>query len=155
LLGAFAAGVYYIGTDVDPETVAGNKALAERLGFDASEVHEAPAEIFDPGLIDLVFTSPPYFNRELYLGERQSWKSYPTFEGWEESFLLPVIQRAFERLPIGGHLVLNVADVRHGRRTYPVVDSVLRIADRVGFQPQDRLWMSIERAREPLLVFSK
>lgn len=153
----------YIGTDVEPETVDGNNRLAARLGCaDKCVVHEHRAEAFDPGPVDLVFTSPPYFDREQYsTSDAQSWVRHGgSLESWVDGFLRPVICTAHARLPVGGALVLNVADVRHGRKKYPLVDRTVAAAIGEGFVQEASLWMPLarinrtaEEAREPILVF--
>lgn len=162
LLGAFVAGVRYVATDVEPETVEGNRALAERLGCSRpSEVHKCPAERFDPGPVDLVFTSPPYFDREQYSDRGdQSWVSHGSdFDAWVEGFLRPVIATAYKRAPT---LVLNVADIRRGSETIPLVARTIQTALEEGFSFRGRVWMPLarlnrspEKAREPMLVFDR
>ena len=165
LLGAFLAGVRYVGTDVEPETVLGNQRLSERLGaIDRARVHLHPAETFDPGPVDLVFTSPPYFDREQYsTRDDQSWVRHgESLDGWVEGFLRPVIRMAYTRLSHGRALVLNVADIRHGRILYPLVECTVRTALEEGFEQEAALWMPLARinrtadkAREPMLVFRR
>jgi hypothetical protein len=155
----------YVGTDVEPETVDGNNRLAARLGCaDRCAVHEHRAEEFDPGPVDLVFTSPPYFDREQYsTSDAQSWVRHGgSLDAWVEGFLRPVVRTAHARLSVGGALVLNVADVRHGRRRYPLVDRTVTIALGEGFVREASLWMPLarinrtaEEAREPVLVFRR
>lgn len=164
LMGACVAGVRYIGTDVEPETVEGNCRLAERLGYTAYDEILSPAERFDPGDVDLVFTSPPYFDREQYSNRGdQSWVSHGSdFEGWLEGFLRPVIATAFRRLASGRWMVLNVADIRKGRKVVPLVDRVTQVALEEGFRLHGVVWMPLarlnrapEKAREPMLVFQR
>lgn len=107
LLGALAAGVSkYIGTDIEESIVQGNRQLADSLGVsDWCRVVQHRAETFDPGEpLDLVFTSPPYFNLETY-GDTPE---YGTPQGWAQDFLRPVMRRAADRLKSGGYLVLNL-----------------------------------------------
>jgi len=159
LLGAHVAGVRYVATDVEPETVAGNQALADRLAFKSAEIHECPAEQFDPGFVDLVFTSPPYFDREQYSDRgSQSWVAHGSgFDGWVEGFLRPVFATAYRRAPV---MVINVADIRSGGRLIPLVDRTIQTALEEGYTFRERVWMPLarlnrspEKAREPLLVF--
>lgn len=165
LLGAHVAGVRYVGCDVDEATVSGVRALGERLGADARVV-QASAEEFDPGAVGLVFTSPPYFDRERYSeAGAQSWRRYGSdVESWVGGFLCPVLTTAARSLPPGGPLVLNVADVRSGsgRRPVPLIELTERVAGECGFSLLERLWMPLARlnrtpeaAREPVLVFSR
>jgi len=158
LVGALAAGVSYVGTDVDPETVKGNRELADVLGGDA-EVHCCPAEGFDPPEVGLVFTSPPYFQRELYAEGEQSWK-YSEFDSWVEGFLRPVVERGVGALLPGGHFVLNVADVRIGRKKIPLVERTGEVLSRADLVEVERLRMPLsvlnrENPYEPVLVFRK
>jgi len=162
LMGAAAAGVRYVGTDVEPETVEGNLKLAEALGYDA-QVVQHPAQIFDVPQVDMVFTSPPYFNVEHYgESEDQSFRQFTGFDAWSEGFMRPVIERAFEALPSEGVLALNVADVRERKKVYPIPDRVVGLAKKVGFKHETTLGMPLarlnrakERTTEPVLIFRK
>jgi hypothetical protein len=64
------------------------------------------------GKVDLVFTSPPYFDAENYeaANKRQSANAFKTYEEWREGFYIPFIRGAFELLKVGGYFILNVAD---------------------------------------------
>lgn len=153
LLGAVAAGVRYVGTDVDEETVQGNLELARFLDRQV-DVQCCPAEQFDPPRVDLVFTSPPYFDQERYSGRaEQSWKQYGTFETWLEGFLRLVIRKAFRVSP---KLVLNVADVRKN----PLVESTKRLAQEEGWEFIEELRMPLPKLNrvdpcESILVFER
>lgn len=158
MLGALAAGVRYIGTDVEPETVEGNKLLANLVGMHA-EIHLCPAEDFDPPFVDLVFTSPPYFNRELYShGVSQSWVKYSEFDLWIEGFLRVLIRKAKHSLNPNGHLVLNVADIKDRGVAVPMVERTIEVAVQEGFTLLERLKMPLPKLNrvdphEPILVF--
>jgi len=158
LLGAVAAGVKYVGTDVEADTVEGNRRLASLLGIPA-DLYLCQAEDFDPPPVDLVFTSPPYFNRELYSHSAyQSWVKHPGFDSWVDGFLRQVVKKAFKALRGGGFLVLNVADVREHKQILPLVDRTIEVAEQEGFTLVDRLKMPLPKLNrtnphEPILVF--
>jgi transposase len=161
LLGAAAAGVRYLGTDVDSLTVEGNRRLAETVGVDA-DVRLTPAETFDPPKVDLVFTSPPYFNREKYsLDDAQSWRKYgKTLDAWVTGFLRPVIERAWTSLSKGNYLILNIADLKEGSKVIPLVERTIESACAVGFLHAETLRMPLGAIKrkaptEPVLVFRK
>lgn len=160
LLGAHAAGVRYIGTDVEPRAVDGNLRLASALGFE-TRVECVPAETFEPPAVDLVFTSPPYFDRERYShGAEQSWRRYRNLDGWIAGFMRPVVKRAHGALRGRGHLVLNVADLNERGTVLPIVALTIQAALDAGFVHVETLQMplaSINRvsAKEPVLVFQK
>jgi tRNA1(Val) A37 N6-methylase TrmN6 len=65
------------------------------------------------GKTDLVITSPPYFDAELYNSENenQSANSYKTYPEWRERFYRKLVQGAFDLLKPGGTFVLNIANV--------------------------------------------
>jgi DNA modification methylase len=64
--------------------------------------------------VDLVFSSPPYFNVERYCPENtQSFQRYRTYPAWKANFLQPVLAASHRILRRGGHLVVNVADTAH------------------------------------------
>lgn len=156
LLGAHAAGVHYIGTDVDPETIEGNRTLAKAIGSDAV-LHLCPAEDFTPPKVNLVFTSPPYFDRERYSQEEgQSWKKYESVEAWMEGFLRPIIARAHKALRSNTCLVLNIADLAE----MPLVERTIVVAIAAGFLHAETLKMPLSAINrtapmEPVLVFRK
>ena len=162
LLGAISAGVSaYIGTDVEPSSVGGSQLIAQQLEVaDRCRLVQCRAEDFDPGVkLDLVFTSPPYFDLESY-GQAASEMSrkYGSPEGWVRDFLRPVMRRAAERLKSGGHLILNLsARPVHGIR----LDSEASIEAKVlGLTALPTVWMPVRTFKgtmkgEPILAWRK
>lgn len=162
-MGAAAAGVHYLGTDVEPETVAGNLRLAEALGYPAQVVLH-PAETFEvPHPVDMVFTSPPYFDVEHYGGSQdQSYKNHTDFDSWCEGFLKPVIATAHKSLKPGGVLALNVANIKIRKGVLPLVARTRELGLAQGFVEEATVYMPIsslnrtpEQAREPVLIFRR
>jgi tRNA1(Val) A37 N6-methylase TrmN6 len=73
----------------------------------------------------LIFTSPPYFDREKYSEEStQSFLRYNTYSRWRDHFLAVVIGESARVLKAGGFLVLNVADLENA----PVATDAREIA---------------------------
>jgi hypothetical protein len=58
------------------------------------------------GKFDLVFTSPPFFTKELY-EHMTDWKS---IEDFMEEFLKPLFKKSFKHLDSGGHMVFYIED---------------------------------------------
>ena len=74
--------------------------------------------------VDLVLTSPPYFNLEIYTqGEKQSENQYDTYEKWKDNWLKFVIEKAIGRLNKGGHSAWNV----HSVKNMPMIEDVEKI----------------------------
>lgn len=109
-------------TAVDPNIILHQK-YQEAINFYASQNNSMqlvsiaqPAECVDYsqyGTFDLIFTSPPYFNAELYdrNSATQSHNKFKTPQGWLDGFLFETLRRVIPRLESGGHLVLNISDI--------------------------------------------
>nr|QQV29619.1 hypothetical protein K-LCC10_0364 [Kaumoebavirus] len=64
---------------------------------------------------DLVFTSPPYFNLEIYSeAETQSVSRYSEVDSWLNGFLFPAIRKAWSLLVSGGTMAININDINDG-----------------------------------------
>ena len=64
--------------------------------------------------IDLVFTSPPYFDFEVYSEDKtQSIVQYPTFIDWCVNFLFRSLKLAFSKLRKDGYLVMHIVDTKN------------------------------------------
>jgi hypothetical protein len=129
----------YIGIDPASETCAANDCMAADLaGSRAVELINLPAEDVrdevEPDSCDFAFTSPPYFAKERYSDERtQSCNRYSTGDDWRDGFLRPMIELQWRSLKAGRTAALNIADVKVGPRTYPLVQWAIDAAADVGF----------------------
>jgi len=111
---------YYLGVDPNTnlmmdyydqmycyEQFAKNNKQAEIINSPFEDVTNLKDDYFD-----LVFTSPPYFRVERYTEEdTQSWKRYKKLDVWLEKFLFDSLEKAWQALKSGGHLVVNISDV--------------------------------------------
>lgn len=139
LLGALAAGRQYVGIEPNKAQVSGMKRMVRALV--AAEFSLPDVEIINgcaeqqltriaSRSVDLVFSSPPFFNWEHYSqSHRQSFRRYPTYESWKAHFLRPVIAQSFRVLNRNRYLVLNVSN---GNRL-PSSEDVKDTASREGF----------------------
>lgn len=139
-MAAFPNGTY-IGTD--PATRTFNDLCSLR---DCSthlptqiDLHCVGSESFDPGCeLDLVFTSPPYFDREKYFDEdNQCWRAFPTADLWIDGFLKPTFRTSFSRLRPGAKMVINIDKKNEG--------VVIAAALDVGFTQLPGLQLAIGR----------
>ena len=97
------------------------------------------------GKVDVVFTSPPYFAKELYSNDpEQSARKFSEFEGWCEGFLKPTIETAAKWLKPGGVLLWNIADAKFGGKMLPLEQRSIDYAVGAGLVQQEtiRLLMS-------------
>lgn len=60
--------------------------------------------------LDLVFTSPPYFDSEKYFDEEgQCWKDFPQLECWRENYLKVTLRNAYVGLRHNRNLIINIS----------------------------------------------
>lgn len=153
--------IHYIGVDPNPQcwdledgksryealaefyndrTYRGNEYLANNMPA-TFELFQDGSECvqFDPrfqkykGCIDMVFTSPPYFNREAYgEDEKQSYKKFPGYDQWKEGYLRPTLQTAVEYLRPGCYLIWNIADLLQGKEYLPLEEDSRQILRELG-----------------------
>lgn len=112
----------YVGTDPNHDLVDGHEKLKrkfESVSTTKLYLYNHPAEsidleqIFGPaggsGGPDLIFTSPPFFDYEIYnKDEKQSIHGKADFNDWYENWLLPVTIKAWDHLKMNGHLVYHL-----------------------------------------------
>lgn len=125
LVGCIATNknLLYHGIDPNGETAVGDMRLASffsnqydalglriykyRFRFDLGRAEEIMPKLDEK--YNLIFTSPPYFNTEIYSdsGDQSSHK-YQEYEEWKEKFLFILVKESYRLLEEGGYLVLNV-----------------------------------------------
>lgn len=74
---------------------------------------------------DLIFTSPPYFDKEKYdQSPSQSYIKYKGFDNWMNNFLFETINLKSHYLKSGGHLVINISDIYTRKKHYQICDGM-------------------------------
>ena len=99
----------YIGIDYNTKLMEPYEKMTDILKKDTKtkiELHFQNSLLFDYSKIeyDMVFTSPPFYNKEIY-GEKETYK---TKEEWDEQFYKPIFQKTWDHLKPGGTYCLNV-----------------------------------------------
>ena len=122
LLGCLTLDRVYLGIEPAQAQVSGLRDMCSALRAYTSayaSVRRACAEEFmetlAPRSVDLVFSSPPYFNVERYsVEDSQSYCRYRSYQTWKDKFLEVILAASHRALRTGGYLVINVADTdRH------------------------------------------
>lgn len=122
LAGAIAAGIeHYRAYDPNTALTAGHSALIDRYVPDNLRTGEPAFLITYTGFeharlkdddFDLVFTSPPFFDFEIYTSAPgQSVDTYHRLSEWLVHFLLGCLRKAWAALRVGGHCVIHITDV--------------------------------------------
>ena len=148
MLGCLAAGeeCYYVGCEPDPNTAKGlRNLLADAAALPASvrsrgKIIEHPFEsattlqaLTEMEKFDMILTSPPYFNLELYTAGDQSTTVYPTWEEWTAHWLKPVILKCLSRLKDGGVSCWSVKNFKSDKK-YPLADVTKQIHQEAGWE---------------------
>lgn len=96
------------------------------------------------GKLDLVFTSPPYFQKEQYsLDETQSCNKFSEYQEWVNGFLKPTLQTAVEYLKKDRFLIWNIADIMCNGELLPLEDDSRKILESLGMKYIDKLKMAL------------
>jgi hypothetical protein len=170
LLGSLALHRHYVGLEPARLQVQGLRKMIRALkpvaAGSANILHGCAEDLMkslSPHSIDLIFSSPPYFNIERYSEEpNQSFRRYQTYADWKTGFLERVIESSTRVLKPGGTLVLNVANTAR----FPIADDICAIAARslrrrsglklmMHTRPVQRSSGSMGFRWEPVLVFRK
>lgn len=136
---ATSSATEYVGCEPDVNTF---NALVEILRdrdpatYRRASIHNTTAEAFLPSLpagsFDMVLTSPPYFNLELYTAGIQSVDRCKTWEAWVADWLTPVINASLNALKPTGTSCWSVKNFKSDGK-YPLADTVERIHKEKGW----------------------
>ena len=176
LLGALSSknNLKYIGCDPNTETQSHLKELGDYIEEvtgrkNSFELHICGSEDLKipDNTADFAFSSPPYFDLELYSTEEtQSSIKFPTLESWLEGYVRGTIKMLYKALKPKKFYAVNIADF-----TSPsggichFVDEWSRISEEEGFERMPNLYLGIparagsmekengEMKKEVILVF--
>ena len=164
--------IHYVGTDPNPDnhfpdsntsryaclarffnscTIRGNPIFSHANTYD---IYSACSEEIDreegfqeyKGKVDLVFTSPPYFNREAYSEDpRQSYKRYgSSYESWKKGYLRPTLRICYDWMKSGAYILWNIADLQMGKDFLPLEKDSCDIMEELGFEKITTIKMAQE-----------
>jgi uncharacterized protein YqgQ len=148
LMGAICSNknINYIGCDVNSNIFQSRsyerigEFIEEELGRKSNyKVHQISSTRFNEtddyknnkGKVDLILTSPPYFNLEQYSTDKeQSYNLFPTYESWINGYIKQTFQIGYDLLKKGGVLLLNIADTKE----LPLELDTLSVMETIGFE---------------------
>ena len=151
MLGAMTSNMRYHYTGMDPntETYNGLEALGslvnEVVGTDY-EMYNTVSEEFDPeaGAYDAAFSSPPYFNLEIYTDEpTQCMNRYTNMDAWFECYVEPTLRMLHKGLDQDGIYAVNIADYKIAKEEFKILDRWLELSKKMGFEYQETVKMML------------
>lgn len=153
MLGAWQhKDVIYFGTDTNEELYNRLSDLAQQLNkhreflFDIRQWSATDLQVGWKDRMDLVFTSPPYFNAEYYEGKHTSCTPDTAYEDWKNNFLRPVFKNCYIYLKQGGVMAWNIKDIFTDKTWWPLVEDSIKAAEEAGFKYDgDRTLKNIKR----------
>ena len=178
MLGALSSkkNFKYVGTDPNVETMYHLHQLGEYIeevtGRENSyELHCCGSEDFrgKPNSIDFAFSSPPYFDLEVYSNDpTQCYNKFPELENWLEGYVRQTIKNIIHMLKPGRVYAVNIADFKVGSGgTCAYVDEWIRISKEEGAPLFDIVYLGVtaragskeqaagELKKENILIFKK
>ena len=84
---------------------------------------------------DLMFTSPPYFNLEVYSTDGcASTENYNNYNNWIEKFVKPTIENIYKYMKVGGIVMINIKNLTRGGKE-PLFDDWFNLFNtHIGFE---------------------
>lgn len=178
LLGALSSknNYKYVGTDPCTETMYNLHRLGDYIEsvtgrYDSYELHCCGSEEFigPENSIDFAFSSPPYFDLEVYSDEEtQCFNKFPVLEDWLEGYVRGTIKNIYRMLKPGCKYAVNIADFTvKGGKEIAYVDEWIRISTEEGMPLYDTVYLGVtaragtklqaagELKKENILIFEK
>jgi 16S rRNA G966 N2-methylase RsmD len=142
---------YYIGCEPDINTYNGlmnikqdsciPSTVRKRATIINKPAELAMDEIKSMEKFDIVLTSPPYFNLELYTNGEQSTNNHTTWDDWTSKWLKPLILNCLSCLNENGVSCWSVKNFKSDKK-YPLADVVKEIHNKAGWKVVKTVVMS-------------
>lgn len=151
ILGAMTSNMRYHYTGIDPntDTFRGLDALGslvnEVVGT-SYEMYNTVSEEFDPeaGAYDAAFSSPPYFNLEIYTDEpTQCMNRYTNMDAWFEHYVEPTLRMLHKGLDKDGIYAVNIADYKIAKEEFKILDRWIQLSKKMNFEYQETVQMML------------
>lgn len=154
MVGALTSSNNYTYLTVEPcsDTYTNLNRLGELIESvtkrkDSYKIHKIGSEDFkgDANSVDFAFSSPPYFNLELYSNEdTQCYIKYPQLDMWLEGYVRQTIKNIYYMLKPNCYYAVNIADFKVGSKVFNYVDKWLKISEEEGFMYYEEIYLKVE-----------
>ena len=151
MLGAMTSNMRYHYTGIDPntDTFRGLDALGSLINEvvgTSYEMYNTVSEEFDPeaGAYDAAFSSPPYFNLEIYTDEpTQCMNRYTNMDVWFEHYVEPTLRMLHKGLDQDGIYAVNIADYKIAKEEFKILDRWIELSKKMNFEYQETVQMML------------
>lgn len=124
----------YVGIDPN-KNIPYNKVIEKLKQYDEQDkkvtiINECAEEVdySSFGKFDFIFTSPPYFNTEIYSDDKcQSSFKYQEFKIWLENFLFKTLSKVSEVIINTGILAINIKDTPKYNIIQPMIEFIVSL----------------------------
>ena len=151
MLGSMTSNMRYHYTGIDPntDTFQGLDALGSLINEvvgTSYEMYNTVSEEFDPeaGAYDAAFSSPPYFNLEIYTDEpTQCMNRYTNMDAWFEHYVEPTLRMLHKGLDKDGIYAVNIADYKIAKEEFKILDRWIELSKKMNFEYQETVQMML------------
>jgi hypothetical protein len=98
-------GIPYTGFDTNTNLREPYEKLIKEVGYGRVIFQDSATVDFSLYDYDFVFTSPPYYKKEVY----NHMPEYSSFKDWTDRFLEPVVRNSYQHMK-SGHYCLNIPE---------------------------------------------
>lgn len=134
---ATSLGYDYTGIDIRKEQVVANDEQARKVGVAPKFIHGDAAKLTKAlpkgEKYDLVFTSPPYYDLEVYSKDEKDGSAFETYEIFMDWYTA-IFKAATRKLRANRFVVVKVGDIRDSQGAYRcfVADTITRFTEDIG-----------------------
>lgn len=151
MLGALTSEKNYTYVGVEPNTNTYNNLnkLGDHINSVSKKrfkIYKACSEDFSlkSNIFDFAFSSPPYFNLEIYSDEdTQCYNKYSNISDWMQFYVKPTILNTYKMLKPNSYYAVNIANFKTGKTSVSFVDEWLNFASEIGFKYIERVNMKL------------
>lgn len=142
---------YYVGVEPNSKTFENLNRMGSEIekvtGRAGSfKIYKIGSEDFrgNPEIFDFAFSSPPYFDLEIYCDEpTQCYNRYPNIYDWLDKYVKVTIENIYHMLKHDRYYAVNIADFDYGSKRMNYVDIWKEYSIKAGFVHNDTLHLKI------------
>jgi hypothetical protein len=129
LIGSISMNCDYLGVDPNECLFKGYDRIIKMFGDNNKEKYRVILGEFEKvdlpnRLFDMVYTSPPYFDIEIYNTSAKQSVNYGNESAWFDKFLLVALLKAWDHIAENGIMAININGLKHHTYVYKMLEAV-------------------------------